>query len=171
MSSDFTPFPVEDARIQHIKDNLPFAVLAGAGQCTYQSFPSNSASTTSIIFNVQVPSMSTVIDREVLLQTKIQFTITATNVPAGDPAIIDYAQTDALQAFPFNSLISTISATINNTTVSLNQQDIFAQLLKMNNDENLNRYNSMTPVYPDSFYMYYEDAVNTNANECFIWNG
>ena len=34
----------------------------------------------------------------------------------------------------------------------------------MNNDENLNRYNSMTPVYPDSFYMYYEDAVNTNAN-------
>jgi hypothetical protein len=134
MSNDFTPFPVEDCRIQHIKDNLPFAVLAGAGQNTFQSFPSNSASsTTSIIFNIQVPSMSTVIDREVLLQTKIQFTITATNVPAGDPAI-DYAQTDALQAFPFNSLISTISATINNTTVSLNQQDIFAQLLKMNND-------------------------------------
>ena len=52
MSNDFTPFPVEDCRIQHIKDNLPFAVLAGAGQCTYQSFPSNSASTTSIIFNV-----------------------------------------------------------------------------------------------------------------------
>ena len=38
-------------------------------------------------------------------------------------------------------------------------------MLKMNNDENLNRYNSMTPVYPDSFYMYYIDAVNTtNAN-------
>jgi hypothetical protein len=107
--------------------------------------------------------MSTVIDREVLLQSTIQFTITATNVPVGEPAI-DYAQTDALQAFPFNSLISTISATINNTTVSLNQQDIFAQLLKMNNDESLNRYNSMTPVYPDSFYLYYADAVNSNAN-------
>eukprot|EP01038_Epipyxis_sp_PR26KG_P008705 gene8705-11763_t len=54
----------EDSRIAHIKDSLEFGVIAGPGQNTFQSFPSNSASTSSIIFNIQVPSMSTVIDRE-----------------------------------------------------------------------------------------------------------
>ena len=109
MSNDFTTFPVEDARIQHIKDNLPFAVLAGAGQNTMQSFPSNSASTTSIIFNVQVPIMSTVIDREVLLlQSTIQFTITCANVPVGNIIAMDYAQTDATSSISIIQFINII---------------------------------------------------------------
>jgi hypothetical protein len=163
MSSDFTTFPIEDARISHIKDSIPFGVLSGAGQNTFQNFPANTASTSNIIFNVQVPSMSTVIDREVLFQARITFTINATGVPAAALAL-NYGLTDALQAFPFNSLISTITATINNTTVSLNQQDVFPQLLKMYDDEQLFRYNSMTPSYPDSFFLNYADGVGTNCN-------
>jgi hypothetical protein len=51
MSSDFTTFPIEDARISHIKDSIPFGVLSGAGQNTFQNFPSNTASTRNFIFN------------------------------------------------------------------------------------------------------------------------
>ena len=112
-SSDFTTYNVEDSRISHIKDSVNFATISGPAQNTFQSFPSNSASTTSIIFNIQVPSMSTVIDRELLIQSTINFTLTATNVPVGDLAM-DYAQTDALQAFPFNSSLSDIDNQCNN---------------------------------------------------------
>jgi len=161
--SDFNTYLIEDARISMIKDTLPFGVMGGSAQNTYQTFPSNSSSPSSLIFNVQVPSMSTAIDREVLIQTTINFTIKCTDVPDEDLAI-NYGYSDALQAFPFNSLISTVSATINNTTMSLNQMDILPQLLKMNDDQVLQRYNSLTPSFPDTYYKFYSDALDTTAN-------
>lgn len=75
-------------------------------------------------------SENVVIDRAVMLTSGLTFTVNAgsatvaTNqVPIGF-SVFDYGLTDALQAFPLNSLFTTATAQINNTTVTVNTQDV-----------------------------------------------
>jgi hypothetical protein len=113
-SEDFKPILIEDARIAHMKDEIPFAVLSGPQENTFQQFPSNtSSSDTSIIFNVQVPSMSTAIYRNFEISTTIAITLNMTNVPENALAM-NYGYTDSLNAFPLNALFV-------NSTISLSQ--------------------------------------------------
>ena len=67
--------------------------------------------------------------------------------------------TDALQAFPLNSLCNTQQMTINNATVSQNTKDILPMLLRMYDRRKLNRYNSLCPSLPDSFYAEYKNGI------------
>lgn len=162
-SQDFKTVLVKDSRIRDITDNLTYAVQSGASSNTYQRFSAVSTSKSNLVFNVQVPSESIVVSREVLIRTQIHFTVDVTDVPVGKLAF-DYGNTDALQAFPLNSLFSNLSAQINNTNVSVNLQDVLPALLRMNNSRHLYRYNSMTPALPDQAYKFYSDAVLTNNN-------
>ena len=168
--SDFKTILVKDSVIGDITADLDFAVKSGASQTTYQRFPSTSASNSALIFNIQVPSENVVIDRAVMLTSGLTFTINAgsatvvaNQVPAGD-SVFDYGLTDALQAFPLNSLFTTATAQINNTTVTINTQDVLPSLLRMNNSRELYRYNSTTPAFPDCAYGSYADAVGANNN-------
>ncbi len=84
-------------------------------------------------------------------------------VPAGT-SCFDYGITDALQAFPLASLMTTAQAQINNTAVSINLQDVLPSLLRMNNSRELYRFNSTTPSLPDQAYARYADGVGANNN-------
>jgi hypothetical protein len=166
--SDFKTVLVKDSVIGDITSDLDFAVKSGASQTTYQRFPSTSASNSALIFNIQVPSENVVIDRAVLLTSGLTFTLNigntvATQVPATESAF-DYGLTDSLQAFPLNSLFTTATAQINNTTVTMNTQDVLPSLLRMNDSRELYRYNSMTPSLPDQAYGAYADGVGANNN-------
>lgn len=167
--SDFKTVLVKDSVIGDITSDIDFAVKSGASQTTYQRFPSTSSSNSALIFSVQVPSENVVIGRDIYINTGISFTLqigsgaTGGNVPIGDLAF-DYGVTDALQAFPLNSLLTTATAQINNTTVSMNTQDVLPSLLRLNNSRELYRYNSTTPSLPDQAYGEYSDAVGTNNN-------
>ncbi len=97
--SDFKTVLVRDSVIGDITSDLDFAVKSGASQTTYQRFPSTSASNSSLIFSVQVPSENVVIGRDVLLTSGISFTLNATGVPAGQ-FVLNYGADTALQAFP-----------------------------------------------------------------------
>jgi hypothetical protein len=163
MDDLFKTVNIVDSRIQQIKSSIPFGVLSGAAQNTYQSFGAISQSTSTITYNIQVPSMSTLIDRNVLQQATVTLRITCADVPEGDKCM-DYGNTDSLQAFPLNSLITTQTATINNTSVTTNLQDILAPLLRMCDNETLERYNSLTPSMPDKFWKNYANATGTNSN-------
>jgi hypothetical protein len=140
--------------------------MSGGAQSTQQQIAATSASTSSLVFQVQVPSENIVIDRNVLIQANLSFTITipaSANVPDGELAF-DYGKTDALQVFPLNSLFTTSSCTINNTNVSANTQDIFPQITRMNSARELYRYNSTSPSLPDSQWGAYKDAVDALNN-------
>jgi len=126
--SDFKTVLVRDSVIGDITSDLDFAVKSGASQTTFQRFPATSASNSSLIFSIQVPSENVVIGRDILLTSGLSFTLTATGVPPGAFAL-NYGGTDALQAFPLASLMTTATAQINNTAVSVNLQDIL-QFLK-----------------------------------------
>lgn len=163
MSADFKPVLVKDSRINDITDVLDYAVHSGASSNTLQQFPSVNASASSVSFNIQVPSESIVISREVLIDTDIHFTLNISNVPNASVAF-NYGVTDSLQAFPFSSLLTTLNASINNTSVSVNLQDVLPALLRLNDSRELYKYNGMCPSLPDQAYKFYTDALGTNNN-------
>lgn len=174
--SDFKTVLVRDSVIGDITADMDFAVKSGASQTTYQRFPSTSSSNSAVIFNVQVPSENVVIGRDILINTGLSFTINAGSntvaayqVPIG-ASVFSYGLTDALQAFPFNSLLTTATAQINNTTCSINLQDVLPSLLRMNDSRELYRFNSTTPSLPDQAYGKYSDGVLTNNNPLASYN-
>ena len=69
--SDFSTILIEDSRIANITEKETFAVMAGASQCTYQAFNATSTSSSSIVFNCQIPSENVIIDRHLLMQSTV----------------------------------------------------------------------------------------------------
>jgi hypothetical protein len=167
--SDFKTILVKDSVIGDITSDLDFAVKSGASQTTFQPFPSTSASNSALIWNVQVPSENVVIGRDILLNTALVIELSYAGVQQGD-SVWSYGNTDSFQAFPMNSLFTTATAQINNTTVSINSKDVLPSLLRMNGSRDLYRYNSMTPALPDQAYGYYGDGVNANNNPLASYN-
>jgi hypothetical protein len=170
--SDFTTALVREQTIGDITSDIVYPVLSGPASTTYQRFPATSASNSSLIYSVQIPSENVVIGRDVLLTSGLSFTMTAGNsagvgstgyVPSGQTAF-DYGKTDALQAFPLASLFTTMQCSINNTSVSINLQDVLPSLLRLNNSRELYKYNSMTPSLPDFSYARYIDGVGASNN-------
>ena len=75
-SSDFETVLIQDDRIANLTDKINYAVNKGAQQITTSEFNRTSESTSSIIFNVPVPSLETVIDRRVMIRSTITLRIT-----------------------------------------------------------------------------------------------
>ena len=164
MSSDFTTRLVRDSRLNDISSQVEVAVSQGANQASFISFSPSSASSSSLSFSIQPPSESVIVDRNLLLQCTVNFTITiGRNVPVGTNCFL-YGQREAFQAFPLNSLFTTTSATINNTTVSCNTSEILGVLLHLMDEEDFAKDGrSMSPYLIDR-YQRYSDAMNASNN-------
>lgn len=167
--TEFRTSLVKDATIRDITPDLDFAVVSGASSTTYQPFTAQSPSNSQLVFSIQVPSENIVLGRDVLLQTGLTFRVNVSNVPAGEYAF-QYGLTDSLQAFPLASLITTATAQINNTTCSINLQDVLPQLVRLNDTRHLSKYNGMTPSLPDTNFGQYADGVGSNSNPLSAFN-
>jgi hypothetical protein len=158
---------IEDSRLQ-ISEDATFAVKSCPAQSTYQPYQATSVSESNITFNVQVPSENIVIDRSLFIQSDInlKFTCAMPDIDCVDDSALcfDYAQTDALQAYPLNSLFLTTQCTINNASVSENTQDIMAPLLAMYDKREINRFNSTCPATIDNTFGMFKDATGGSAN-------
>lgn len=161
--SDFKTALIESTTINDLTDEEVFGVLSGPALSTYTQFQSISASASQIVWNVQIPSESILIDRHLLMSSTINFTINlggaANQVPVGENCI-NWGLTEALSAFPLQSLFTTVQTTINNASTSVNLQDILPMILRMNDNRKLARYNSMTPSLPDCQWGAFNQAVN-----------
>ena len=157
---------IEDSRISNITDQETYSVMSGASQNTYQEFVANSTSSSAIIFNCQIPSENIVVDRHLLIQSTVTLTLnlSGTNVLKEDKLVFNLGISDALQAFPLNSLCNTQMCSINNVSISQNTKDILPMVLRMYDKRKLNRYNSICPSLPDSFYANYIDGLGTLNN-------
>ena len=69
--ADFKTVLVKNSVIADITDNQTIAVYSGASNNTYQQFKSISTSASSMVFSVQIPSESIVVDRKVLLKSQL----------------------------------------------------------------------------------------------------
>ncbi len=160
---------VKDSVIADITPEYTYAVQSGAAQKTYQAFTSTSASNSNLTFNVQLPSESVVFGRDVLISTGLNFTITCGNVPV-DSYAFQYGYSDSLAAFPLNALFTTATCQINNTTVSVNLQDVLPSILRMTSAKDLYKYNSMTASLADQAWGQYSDAISSNNNPLAGYN-
>ena len=163
MSADFKTALIKDSRIAGITSQLTYAVMSGGSSVNYQSFPAISPNSTSITFNVNVPSENTLVNREVLIRTKINFTMEITGVASGSYALA-LGEKDAPAPFCLNQLFQTATAQINNTSVSVNSQDVLPSILAMTSQEEVSKYNGMTPHLLDNYYFNFGDISTTGNN-------
>ena len=157
MADTFEKILVKDDKIGCLTNKVKYQVTKGGQNITAQPFKAISETPTAHVYNITVPSLETIISREVLWQSTVTLLITGTNKPNGQ-YLVNYGVTDALAPFPLHSLVTNMTATINNNTVSMNVQDTLPVLLRMLDAEEMAHYECMTPTTLDTLSSY-RDAV------------
>ena len=171
MSADFEKVLVKDPRLD-VSESIKYAVIKGGQNVTCAPYNAISESNNQLVFNIQVPSEQTIIDRRVLLQTELSLTVTtdclykkgaetAPTYPNGLGCY--YGVYAALASFPVHQLMTVLSATINNNTVSINIRDVLPAIIKMLSCEDLVCWNSSTPTFRDTYQSYCPVVVGRNA--------
>ena len=157
-----------DAALNDISSHIDFGVRKGPSQLTSQRFLANSSSASQLSWNITPPSESTAISRRILFKSTVNFTLrigtaaTPAGIAAGD-SVWEYGLRDAFQAFPLQKLITTMTCSINNTSVSINMQDVLPALLQLVDKRVLQEYHGSTPSYLDT-YESYAQATSAGVN-------
>ena len=161
MSADIEKMAVFDSRI--VQSRPRYAVEKGALSLTNAPFNAISATSSQHTYNIYVPSENVFVDRGVewtstaYLTSTLAITedIVVDEIPVGTPLVVP-AVDFALCAFPLNSLCSTLTATINDTTSVINSQDVLKEVLRLT-DYKKNRLQRNCPTMLDK-YQCYDDA-------------
>ena len=170
MSSElFTPVLVEDDRLI-LSSKLPYEIYQGASSVSPQVFSANTSTASSHTYTITVPSYETVTDMNVMFDGDIIYTITGT--PAAGEYLVNLGNTgianiDCLAAFPFLQNIIVASATVNQSQVSLNVQDVLPALLPCIARESLSTWNSMTPTMLDNTQSYTQAGYTASQASVF----
>ena len=157
MSETFEKVLVKDDRLGCITSKVKFQVLKGGQNITCQPFNAITQTTASHVYNVTVPSLETIISREVLWQSNVVLKISHPHKNASEFAV-NYGVTDALAPFPLHSLMTTMTATINNNTISQNVADTLPIILRVVDPEEFSTYDCMTPTVLDYLADYKDGA-------------
>jgi hypothetical protein len=144
-------------------DKIFYPIVAG-GQENYKQFASNSGSSTSSInYNFTLPSDSSFLDRTLMHYCTLNFTLNLTNCPVG-LSCFNYGVTDAFAPFPFNSLINTLSGTINGFQVKNNLIQYKDVYLRTISSKILAKSASYTPSMLNKPFYGYSQYPGTNCN-------
>jgi hypothetical protein len=160
MSADIEKLAVYDDRI--IQSRPRYAVEKGALSLTNAPFAAISKTTSQHTYNIYVPSENVFVDRKLLWASDVYMQMSvAAAVPVGESIVVP-GRDFSLCAMPLNSLCSTVSATINDTTVVINSQDVLKEVLRLT-DYKKNRLLRTAPTMLDK-YVSYNDAYGTLNN-------
>jgi hypothetical protein len=171
MSQQINPVAVRDV-VLDLDDKINYAVFRSGQNISVQRYPANSATSSSHVYAVQVPSTSTIVSRNLVWGAT--FTITVAGTPAAGMPLVNFTQlnatfpieggdtfyfgADCFAPFPLNQLCTNMSITINNTTVSSQVNQILDPLLRAVDKKNFEKWNSTTPTQLDK-YGDYEQAL------------
>ena len=149
-------FLIEDPRISKSAINdVTVGVKSGPASSTVQKYISNSNSSTNVLWNVNVPSENTLVDRHIYIEGKLQFKMTT-------PTKTDSEATEfylAPSAFPFNSMLQSASMMINNSKVTVQSQDILSVVTKQMEQKYLSKHFQGTAHYVDKFWASMDEAA------------
>ena len=166
MSADIVKMAVFDDRI--VQQQPRYAVEKGALSVTNAPFNAIAANTGQHTYNILVPSENVFIDRALdwtstcYLTMRVIFgssTLATGTVPPGSPytygaPLFQFGAGGAsLCAFPLQTLTTTMTATINDTTVTINSADVLPQVLRMT-DMKKNRMVRTCPTQLDKYALY-----------------
>lgn len=154
------PVLVRDPRTL-VSGERKYAVLKGGSQMTNKQYSTTSISNTALQFSCPPPSGAIFVDRNVRLYVPVRLTFTGT--PANGVKLL-VSGFDAPRAFPLSSGIETLTASINNQSVSINLSDVIQPLMWYNTGTELkNSDYSITPCYQDQSQSY-DSLIATNRN-------
>jgi len=159
MSADFEKVLVKDPRLD-VTDTIKYAVIKGGQNVTNSKFAAVSASSSQLVFNIQVPSEQTIIDRRVLLRANLTVGVTTKGGLANSR--VCYGVNAALASFPLHQCFDTLSATINNNTVTCNIKDVLPAILRLMDDDDLIWHNGTTPAFNDIVATYDQNLPSTD---------
>lgn len=163
-TSEVAKYSVYDPRIVQTKPK--YAVEKGALAVTNVSFQAQTANANTQQFNVIVPSENVFIDRAVdwavdcVVQVDVSLGTTAAARPATTPLLIPSEV--SLAAFPNHQLVSQMSATINDATVTVNTSDVMAQVLRLT-DMSAHRKQRTCPTMLDVYATNPDSAIYPNS--------
>lgn len=147
MSNQIKPVLVSDPLLM-LEDSVNFAVYRGGQNVSVQKFPATSATSTAQQYQIQVPSLSTVVDRAIIWGSDITFTIEGTSTTEGT-YLVNYGYTDVIAPFPLNNLCTNMNIQINNTSVSLPVNQVLDPLLRSIDSESIALWQGSTPTQLD----------------------
>jgi len=167
MSADFEKVLVKDPRLD-VTDAIKYAVIKGGQNVTMVRIPAVAYSNSQYVFNVQVPSEQTIIDRRVLLNAELEITVES---QAGlSNATVCYGINVALASFPLHQCMTTLSATINNNTVTCNIEDVLPAIIRLLDNEDLVYNNSYSPAFNEMLGTYAYTFADASGNDVSFSN-
>jgi hypothetical protein len=161
-TAEVSKLSVVDDRILQRKP--VYAVQKGAMSVTNAKFSAIANSSSAQTFNIQVPSENVFVDRAVDWQNTIQLvvTVTTTGTLATNAPILLPGRDFAPAAFPMNQLLSTLQATINDTTVTINTPDVLDKVLRLADLKDARRMRTC-PTMLDKYVAYPDTTQVTNS--------
>ena len=156
--NDIQKLSVYDARI--VQNQAKYAVDKGALSNTSTSFAAISQTSSQHTYNITVPSQNVFLDRAIDWESEcyLQMTVTVAGTPTAGLPVVVFGRDVALAPFPLHQLVSTMQASINDTSVVLNTQDVLNVILRLT-DYKKNRLVRTCPTMMDKF-VNYSDANN-----------
>jgi hypothetical protein len=130
MSETFQKVLITDDRIAGCTNAVKYAVMKGVRTAPQRAIALYRNRLLNRLFNVAVPSLETIISREVLWSSTITLRIEGNNKPANQ-YLINYGVTDALAPFPLHALVGTMTCNINNNTVAMNMSEVLPAILRL----------------------------------------
>ncbi len=162
MSNDIEKLAVFDDRI--VQSRPKYAVEKGALSLTNSPFQAIAANPSQQTFQIQCPSQSVYIDRAldwtVVCCLSVQCVVSGT-FNAGD-IVLRFGRDCALASFPNHTLTQTLTATINDTTTTLNVADVLREITRLT-DMGKNREQRTCPTYLDNYQNYNDADLNANS--------
>jgi len=162
MSADIEKLAVFDDRI--IQTRPKYAVEKGALSLTNAPFQAISQTQSQHTYNIYVPSENVYVARDlewgstVFLALQVRLADSAGGQYPVNQALFQLGVDGSLAAFPLNALCATMTATINDTTVTINSQDVLTEVLRLT-DYAPNRLQRTCPTMLDK-YQQNSDALN-----------
>lgn len=162
MSADIEKLAVFDSRI--VQTRPRYAVYKGALSLTNSPFNAISATPSQHTYNIYVPSENVFVDRGMEWSSTVamRMDVTLSQAPVVGQSLVVAGRDFSLCAFPLNSLCSTLSATINDTTAVINSNDVLKEVLRLT-DYKKNRLQRTCPTMLDK-YQNYTDAAGAVNN-------
>lgn len=164
--SNIEKIAVYDDRI--VQNQMKYGIYKGGASVSSSSFSAIGSSTSQITFQVTSPSESVYLDRSFDWESDVFFSATVTtaavgsaNVAVGTP-VLKLGLDAALCQYPLNSLVTTMTATINDATVSQNNNDTLTEILRLC-DTPANREMRTSPYMPDNYQNYNSGYLTGNS--------
>ena len=162
-TADISKESVFDGRI--VQSAPAFAVNKGALSLTAVPFQAISQTTTQHTYNINVPSQNVFIDRAVDWTSTVPLLVKTAPITTPftiNQPILTFGQDCALTNFPLHSCVGTMTATINDTTTTMNTSDILKQVLRLTSYQK-NKLSRTCPTMDDT-YASYNTAYGTINN-------